>query len=334
MHRAWIAVVAALSLAGCFVGRTGTGALDGGDGPGLDARVDAAVDDAGDPVDADAALDAGPTPPRDGGPPDGGTDAGDGGPSDAGGPDGGTDAGPPADAGTDAGPPSDAGMDAGPPDAGSDAGCDPATFTPFCDVDDLVDCVAGGLVSTPCPFGCAAPVCRALVPANVGSRVAMDAGTGGLAVGGFETIRIDTDTGRVWEPGFFDRDIRQESDGVGLDPDSGIYYERLGAMPAGGADLGVFVLGSLSVPSTGRIEVVGDRALVLLVGGDVLVEGALDASADDRDGGPGAGDGGDDGDAGAGAGGGGGGADDAAKNDSGGGGGAYGSGGGAGGRAS
>lgn len=224
--------------------------------------------------------------------------------------------------------------DAGPRDAAvledatlpdPDAGCDP-TAPPSCALDHRVECLGGRPVSTLCPFGCMAGACQVFIPSNVGGSIRMDAGDHPLTVAPGETLFFDTDTGEVINGG----DTLRGS-AVGEVLHAGIFYRKVD--PADGAGLGVFVFGSLELPSNARVEVAGRRALVLLVGGDATIAGTIDVSSDGQAGGPGGGNGGDFESPGEGPGGGGGGTSNTWDgDDSGGGGGGFGSAGGIGGR--
>jgi hypothetical protein len=159
----------------------------------------------------------------------------------------------------------------------------------------------------------------------------MDAGTLDYTVPAGEPLAFNTDNGEVrYGTGLGTRFLRNSWDGAGLD--GGIFYAQLASSPGGGAALGVFVFRSLTVPATSRIEASGGRALVILATNDITIEGVVDVSSNDINGGPGAGDGGQDDTAGNGDGRGRRGAGDGGNNDSGGGGAGFGSSGGARGR--
>ncbi|RLB52413.1 MAG: hypothetical protein DRJ42_14970 [Deltaproteobacteria bacterium] len=159
-----------------------------------------------------------------------------------------------------------------------------------CDGDDRVTC-AGGEVREACPLGCdpTSIECRVLVPSNVGGSVALDSGTSGLAVGvtAPEVLIFDTDDGgRIdrYNPATGERTLVRMSASGSVD--AGIYHEQRGGegseTPSGAEipDLAVWVMDSLTVGAMGTIHFVGTRAAVVLVEGDVLVEGRINARAE------------------------------------------------------
>lgn len=183
------------------------------------------------------------------------------------------------------------------PDAGGvTASCVP-NCVDGCEGDVRVTC-AGGEVRETCALGCDATTgCEVLLPSNVGS-VTLDRGTSGLSVGttGPEFLIFDTDEdGRIdrYDPATGARTLLRAAatDTV----DAGIYHERLdgaGSETPGGAsipDLAVWVMDSLTVGAQGTLYFVGTRAAVLLVDGDVMVAGRINARAEwlrDTDGSP------------------------------------------------
>jgi len=168
-----------------------------------------------------------------------------------------------------------------------------------CDGDDRVTC-DGGETRQNCPLGCDTTSidCRVLVPSNVGGSIALDSGTAGLVVGAAapEVLIFDTDDGGridLYDPMTGDRTVVRASASGSVD--AGIYHEqRTGAgpeTPAGAVvpDLAVWVMDSLTVGAMGTIHFVGTRAAVVLVEGDVLIEGRINARAEwllDTDGDP------------------------------------------------
>lgn len=168
-----------------------------------------------------------------------------------------------------------------------------------CAGDDRVTCAPGEVRET-CPLGCDMTTveCRVLQPSNVDGVIALDRGTSGLTVGmtAPEILIFDTDDdGRIdrYDPATGERTtIRMAVSGV---VDAGIYHEQLGPVgtetPSGATipGLAVWVMDSLSVGAMGTIHFVGTRAAVVLVEGDVLVEGRISARAEwlrDTDGSP------------------------------------------------
>jgi len=159
-----------------------------------------------------------------------------------------------------------------------------------CDGDDRVTC-AGGEVRETCPLGCdtTSIECSVLVPSNIGRSVALDSGTAGLVVGmaAPEVLIFDTDDGgRIdrYDPMTGARTVVRMSASGSVD--AGIYHEQRGGegpeTPSGAGipDLAVWVMDSLSIGAMGTIHFVGTRAAVVLVEGDVLVEGRINARAE------------------------------------------------------
>ena len=190
------------------------------------------------------------------------------------------------------------GMEEAPVDCGADQHCEASgdgasascvsDCVQGCDGDDRVTC-DGGKVRETCLLGCDATTmeCHVLRPSNVGDAVAMDLGTSALSIGmtAEEVLIFDTDTGRVdryWPATGARMEVRAA---VTDDVDAGIYHEQLdgpGTKTPSGAtipDLAVWVMDGLTVGTMGTIYFVGRRAAVLLVEGDVLVEGRINARA-------------------------------------------------------
>jgi hypothetical protein len=132
-----------------------------------------------------------------------------------------------------------------------------------------------------CPLGCSNTQKACRVPSNVGADlVAM--GTGDLDLSQLAApFTIDTDTGEI---GGASGTIRPA--GTGLDPGSGIYFTTL-TQPTGFPGLGVFSIKNMVVPQGTTVEVIGQRALVLLASGGITLNGVVDAVAAGSVGGPG-----------------------------------------------
>jgi len=176
------------------------------------------------------------------------------------------------------------------PGAGGTTASCVATCVPGCDGDVRITC-SGGEVRETCPLGCDPTTidCRVLVPSNVGGSVALDRGSAGLTVGmtAPEILIFDTDDdGRIdrYDPATGARTaVRMAASGS---VDAGIYHEQLDAVgtetPSGATipDLAVWAMDSLTVGAMGTIHFVGARAGVVLVEGDVLVEGRINARAE------------------------------------------------------
>ncbi len=111
------------------------------------------------------------------------------------------------------------------------------------------------------------------VPSNIESRSFWTLGGGAVATreDGCYCSFLNTDTGEI--SGMLSGD---RAPGRGLDPVSGIYFEVV--PQASGPDLGVFVMEQLTVRSPFDFDglyLYGDNALVLLVRGEVEIDGHL-----------------------------------------------------------
>ncbi|UJR85291.1 hypothetical protein [Sandaracinus amylolyticus] len=202
------------------------------------------------------------------------------------------------DAGFDGGIVEDAGSDAG--TAGQDAGRDAGMVDggcsgpPSCSGGQLTTCVAGAPVVTACALGCAAAgtSCRAVVPSNVGGMVAFTDGTAALDVVNDEVWIAYPDTGLIEvrdgnNPATVLRNVRD----AGVGTNNGIRYAQIAG--SGGANYGVFVVGSLRVRQLGVLAGSGGtRSLVIVSAGDVLIEGLVTVSGTGFGPGPGGGAGG------------------------------------------
>jgi hypothetical protein len=141
-----------------------------------------------------------------------------------------------------------------------------------------------GASTVACVLGCddAGEVrCRQLVPSN--GVTWLLGGTAELVLTG--RVRIDTSTGEIRD---LDNEVTLRAAGAG--DIGGITFATPGT-------LGVFGVASVTIAAGADVEVRGSRPLVLLVGGDVMIEGVLDASGGCSDGtkpcpGPGGGAGG------------------------------------------
>jgi hypothetical protein len=136
-----------------------------------------------------------------------------------------------------------------------------------------------------CPLGCD-PALRACRVSSNAPGDLFDEASGGLDVTASDSpVTIFTDTGEI-----AGNSGQVRPPGEGLDAPSGIYFETRtqGANPG----LGVFVLTALSIGAGTTVNVVGQRALVLLVAGPATLGGVLDASARGHIAGPGGHDGG------------------------------------------
>src|SRR4051794_16224121 len=132
---------------------------------------------------------------------------------------------------------------------------------------DTLTCANG---SQSCDLGCATtapgPHCVAVVPSNgVDPNAAMALGPTITITGGDATF--DTDTGAI--SGVF---VRSPIEGV----DADIAFEK---RSFGSAQLGVFSFHRLSISSSGRVLLVGNRAAVFMVDHTVTIDGTIDGSA-------------------------------------------------------
>jgi hypothetical protein len=171
----------------------------------------------------------------------------------------------------DAGP-SDAAFDAGTDTGPIDAGC---TDRPTCDDDHFIHCSE----RITCPAGCAPEgdllaQCRTLVPSNVATAVALDAGTADVVLAEDDTFFVaNTDDGWIGTPSG-DIVIRPAGDGdIG-----GIVFARVPV--GGGLHLGVFAMRSLTIEVGTSLSGRGTRALVLLVADSAQIDGVISVTAD------------------------------------------------------
>jgi hypothetical protein len=215
-------------------------------------------------------------------------------------PGGGSDGSP--DATPDATPDTGPDPDAAPPCTGTDVSCSPEG--------NLVSCIDGQTITEPCPLGCNDELlrCSRPVPSNVDRQLWTKAFA---EVTIANVVTLDTD----------------DCDTTAFSPAPATEIVEV----ADGPDLCVLIMAQLTVSPTGRLEAHGSRALVLLVTGEALVEGVIDASSHGTLPGPGGALGGAAGMAAPGGACGGGGGENSGTRDSGGGGGGGGAPGGAGG---
>ena len=165
------------------------------------------------------------------------------------------------------------GPDGGTADAGLDAsGCSPDEIA--CLGDDVATCVDGAWVATAsCTLGCGGmpASCLELVPSNVGDRVALDASAMPFVVS--DDLVFHTDDGHIET--LAGGTVRP----AGVGDIGGAHFERLPPVSPGGAELGVFAVGSLTVDEGARLVGVGAPALVILSAGDVTIDGAVRVDA-------------------------------------------------------
>jgi hypothetical protein len=168
-------------------------------------------------------------------------------------------------------------------DAQSDGQVDaqPDVYVPPCS-GDTWECLADGTARVcqddawvsvgTCPLGCDVGARECRVPSNVPADL-MDEGTEALSLSTADSIvTINTDTGAI---GGSSGPIR--APGVGLDPTSGIYYER--QPQTSGPEVGIFVVQGLTIDTSVIVNVEGVRSLVLLVEGAATINGVINVSA-------------------------------------------------------
>lgn len=163
-------------------------------------------------------------------------------------------------------------------DASIDA--EPPVCVPGCEGDILVTCPAGGAQRTECDLGCVAdddPHCAVMVPSNGVTLTDLDVVPNGMTftVPAGETYTIDTDTGRIEDED--GTQIRPATTGGGVHAATGTFYAQRGT-------LGLFAVDALTVEAGGVLQGEGDRALIVLSRGDIVVRGTIDFSAGCRSG--------------------------------------------------
>ncbi len=186
------------------------------------------------------------------------------------------------DVGPDAAPPPDAdpnAPDADPnaPDAEPPADVDPgapdACVTECIDGNTIFDCGTGG--PRACPLGCTTSGgahCRVMVPSNDPDPIThLSGATADVVVPyTFDTSiyawSIFTDTGEIRD----ETGVPIRDPGTGLDNGIGYYQE---------GNIGIFTMNTLTVADDAQLWGFGERALLLLVQGDVDIHGVIDVSA-------------------------------------------------------
>jgi hypothetical protein len=168
----------------------------------------------------------------------------------------------------------------------------PPICTPGCEGDVLVSCPGGVATREECALGCLADApmrCAAMVPSNGASAddltlVPQDRPFV-IPAGAFYVV--DTDTGRIVDGDGLE--VRPATTGGALHEGTGTFFARRSERIA------VFILDSLTIETDAILQGDGERGLVILARGDVVVRGAIDVSAGCRDvggttcGGPGGG---------------------------------------------
>lgn len=128
------------------------------------------------------------------------------------------------------------------------------------------DSLVCGSTMTTCSAGCSSngtPHCLTFVPLN-GVTFSTAEGTGALGIN--DAYDVDVNTGAITK-----RDDGTIFRAAGTGVIDGIYYEQLGAFS-------VFAMTSFSTNQNGDLRLVGTRATIFVVDGDVSLRGPLDAS--------------------------------------------------------
>jgi hypothetical protein len=166
-----------------------------------------------------------------------------------------------------------AGIDApAPADAPPPDGSEPCV--PGCADDVLTTCGGSGPSTEVCALGCVeepSPRCLAVAPSNGVSRDELDGVTAGLSARAGHVLVVFSHSGAVQDYNVGNEQlvvVRAAGPGVS----EGIGYSMVG-------NLGVLSLDTLTVDAAGGVLVVGTAPLVVLVRGEVTVEGWIDASA-------------------------------------------------------
>jgi hypothetical protein len=179
--------------------------------------------------------------------------------------------------------------------AAVDAGGDGDVCASRCEGDVLVACGPGGDERTACPLGCVeqgAARCVRMVPSNGADYSDLDSiPAAPFVVPGGRTYTIDTDSGRIIDDA--GAVVRAATVAGGLHEGTGTYFARRTD------NVSLLSVDSLVVEVGATLKADGDRALILLARGAILVRGAIDVSggctgngASAVCGGPGGGDGG------------------------------------------
>jgi hypothetical protein len=178
-------------------------------------------------------------------------------------------------------------------DASVDA--EPPVCVPGCEGDILVTCPAGGAQRVECDLGCVAdnaPHCAVMVPSNGVTIADLDIVPVDkpFVVPAGEVYTIATDNGRITDEDGVQ--VRPATTAGGLHEATGTYYARRGET------VGLFAVDSLVVEAGATLRGDGERALIVLARGEIVVRGTVDVSAGCLDGiggntcgGPGGGDG-------------------------------------------
>ncbi|MBW2525518.1 MAG: hypothetical protein JRI23_15145 [Deltaproteobacteria bacterium] len=145
-----------------------------------------------------------------------------------------------------------------------------------------LECIDGTWTSLgPCPLGCDEQSLACHVPSNVDASLFSEASSVVVALPSSEPLVFDTDTGAISAGD----DVLRPA-GEGLDESSGVAFS-VRDQRAEGPSLGVFTLAGLEVAAGAIARGVGNNALVLLVAGDVTIDGTFEVAADKQVPGPG-----------------------------------------------
>lgn len=203
-----------------------------------------------------------------------------------------------ADADGDAGSDADGGETDVPAEAADDAGDDAGPDVAPCDP-TLESCTDGrlrrcapdgsGWEEVVCAFGCVPDElrCLQLAPANVTDDTLLDRGTTPFGLDAGARAVFDTGTGEIVVYGGTGTDVLVvRPPGVGTLAGIPFTVEDQGSDAAG---LGTWVFSQLAVTRGATVYATGPNAMVLLVGGDVSIDGVIDVGGvpDDLGGGRG-----------------------------------------------
>jgi hypothetical protein len=159
--------------------------------------------------------------------------------------------------------------------AAVDAGGDGDVCASRCEGDVLVACGPGGDERTACPLGCVeqgAARCVRMVPSNGADYSDLDSiPAAPFVVPGGRTYTIDTDSGRIIDDA--GAVVRAATVAGGLHEGTGTYFARRTD------NVSLLSVDSLVVEVGATLKADGDRALILLARGAILVRGAIDVSA-------------------------------------------------------
>lgn len=113
------------------------------------------------------------------------------------------------------------------------------------------------------------PHCGDLVPSNGIPPELLDLGTGALDTEGATTLFFDTDSGRIL------RDFTELRPALeGLDAATGIGFQVV--EQPGSPSIGVFAVASLQVLPGTSLRGIGDNAMAIVAGGDIVISGVID----------------------------------------------------------